>query len=214
MNDERSVGLHPRLLARGRRVLRPQDAAVLYSNPRAEFRRMEGTGALRRIATGYYVVVPQDRIGDPSWRPPMEDLALGIAVADYGDDAALMGQSAARHHGAVPRAHAKAWIATTVSRRSIEGGPFGRITFVTRDVSSLDLVRARTSLATGWVTSVEQTALDLMRRPSWADGQSASADAVSRLLPRCDDALLNDLAAEQRGKAALDRAMAALEQQR
>lgn len=195
-------------------MLRPQDAAELYSNPRAEFRRMEGTGALRRIATGYYAVVPQDRVGDPSWRPPMEDLALGIAVADYGDDAALMGLTAARYHGAVPRAHAKAWIATTVSRRPIEGGPFGRIAFVTRDVRSLDLVRARTSVATGWVTSVEQTALDLMRRPSWADGKSAAADAVSRLLPRCDDALLDDLAAKQRGRAALDRARAAVARER
>lgn len=212
MSKGRSVGLHPRLLARGRRVLRPQDAGELYANPRAEFRRMEGTGVLRRITTGYYAVVPQDRIGDPSWRPPIEDIALGIAVADYGDEAALMGLSAARYHGAVPRAHAKAWIATSVSRRAIEGGQFGHITFVTRDIGSLDVIRARTSLATGWVTSVEQTALDLMRRPSWADGRAAAANAVSRLLPRCDAALLDDLAATQRGRAALDRARADLAQ--
>lgn len=189
-------------------MLRPRDAVELYANPRAEFRRMERTGALSRIATGYYAVVPQERIGDPPWRPPIEDTALGIGVADYGDEAALMGLSAARYHGAAPRAHAKAWIATGVSRRAIEGGQFGHITFVTRDIGSLDVVRARTSLATGWVTSVEQTALDLMRQPSWADGRPAASDAVSRLLPRCDAAFLDDLAATQRGRAALDRARA------
>lgn len=209
-----SVGVHPRLLTVGRRVVRPQDAADLYSNPRAEFRRMERTGVLRRIATGYYVVSPQDRVGDTSWRPPIEDLALGVAVADYGDDAALMGLSAARYHGAVPRAHASAWIATGVSRRAIDGGPFGRIIFVTREIDVLDLVRAGTSLATGWVTGVEQTALDLMRRPAWADGEEAATQAVARLLLRCDRKLLDDLAAAQRGRAAVDRARAQLEQLR
>lgn len=198
----------PSLLAAGRRVVRPQDAADLYTNPRAEFRRMERAGTLRRFATGYYVVTPQERIGDHSWRPPIEDLALGVAIADYGDDAALMGLSAARYHGSVPRAHARAWIATSVSRRAIGNGPFGRITFVARDVGSLDLVRARTSLATGWATSVEQTALDLMRRSAWADGQAAATQAVERLLPRCDDELLDGLASAQRGRAPLVRARA------
>ena len=102
--------------------MRPQDAAGLYANARADFRRMEITGALRRIAAGYYVVTPPDHISDSSWRPSIEDLALGVAVADYGDDAALMGLSAARYHGAVPRAYAKAWIVTNVSRRAIDGG--------------------------------------------------------------------------------------------
>lgn len=167
---------------------------------------MADTGALRRIATGYYAVVPQDRIGDASWRPPVEEVALGIAVADYGDRAALMGLSAARYHGAVPRAHAKAWVATGVSRRAIDGGPFGQIVFVTRDVGSLDLVRARTDLATGWVTSIEQTVLDLVRQPAWADGKFPATDAVLRLLPRCDEELLDDLAAAQRGRGPLARA--------
>lgn len=201
----RSVGLHPQLLSGGRRVLRPQDASDLYSNPRAEFRRMERTGVLRRIAIGYYVAVPQERIGDPSWRPPIEDVAIGVAVADYGDAAALMGLSAARYHGAVPRAHAKAWIATNVSRRPIDGGVFGLFRFVARDVRSLHLVRAHTRVATGWVTSIEQTAVDLLRRPSWAGGRRAAEDAVARLLPRCQDDRLDELAAAQRGRAALAR---------
>jgi hypothetical protein len=186
-------------------VLRPQDATDLYRNPRAEFRRMERTGVLRRVATGYYVAVPQERIGDPTWRPPIEDIAIGIAVADYGDAAALMGLSAARYHGAVPRAHAKAWIVTNVSRRPVDGGLFGLFVFVARDVGSLDLVRAHTEIATGWVTSLEQTAVDLLRRPSWADGRRAAEDAVARLLPRCRGDRLDELAAAQRGRSALAR---------
>lgn len=166
---------------------------------------MERTGVLRRIATGYYIAVPQDRIGDPTWRPPIEDIAIGIAVADYGDAAALMGLSAARYHGAVPRAHAKAWIAANVSRRPVDGGVFGVFAFVARDVDSLDLVRAHTEVATGWVTSIEQTAIDLLRRPSWADGRRAAEDAVARLVPRCQGDRLDELAAAQRGRAALAR---------
>jgi hypothetical protein len=208
VNEERNVGVHPRLIALGRAVLRPQNAVDLYANPRAEFRRMERTGALRRIAVGYYVVTPRAFISDAGWRPPLEELALGVATADYGDDAALMGLSAARYHGAVPRAHAMAWVATRVSRRLLDAGPYGRITFVKRDLDTLDLVRARTDLAMGWVTSIEQTALDLMRRPRWAAGTRLAMEAVTRLLPRCDDGLLDDLAAAQRGRAALDRARA------
>ena len=169
---------------------------------------MERTGALRRIAVGYYVITPRAHIGDTTWRPPLEDLALAVAVADYGDDAALMGLSAARYHGAVPRAHAMAWIATNVSRRRLDAGTYGRITFVTRKVEALDLVRARSELATGWVTSIEQTALDLMRHPEWAAGPRPATEAVTRLIPRCDDDLLDELAAAQRGKAALARARA------
>jgi hypothetical protein len=169
---------------------------------------MEGTGALRRIAVGYYVVTPRAYIGDTTWRPPLEDLALGVAAADYGDDAALMGLSAARYHGAVPRAHAMAWIATRVSRRQLDAGPYGRITFVTRKLETLDLVRAQTDFAMGWVTSIEQTALDLMRHTEWAAGPQPAMEAVTRLLPRCDDELLNQLAEAQRGRAALARARA------
>jgi predicted transcriptional regulator of viral defense system len=209
-NAQSNVGVHPRLVARGNAVIRPQDAADLYANPRAEFRRMARTGALRRVAVGYYVITPPANIGDPDWRPPLEDLALGIAVADYGDDAALMGLTAARYFGAVPRAHAMAWVATIVSRRRLDAGRYGRISFVTRNVHDLDLVRARTSLATGWTTSVEQTVLDVIRRPDWAGGPRAADDAVIRLLPRCDNDLIEDLAAAQRGRAALARARARL----
>jgi len=87
----------------GEGVIRPQDAVDLYRNPAAEFRRMTESDALRKVASGYYVVTRQADIGDESWRPTMEDLALGIAAADYGNRAALMGLTAARYHGAYPR---------------------------------------------------------------------------------------------------------------
>lgn len=63
---------------------------------------MTRAGALDRLATGYYAVVPDDRAGH-DWRPELEAAALGIAAADEGvDTVALMGLSAARVRGAIP----------------------------------------------------------------------------------------------------------------
>jgi hypothetical protein len=55
---------------------------------------MTESDALRKVASGDYVVTRQADIGDETWRPTMEALALGIAAADYGDRAALMGLTA------------------------------------------------------------------------------------------------------------------------
>ena len=202
-------GLPVELYQLGRRVVRPRDAAGLYHNPRAEFRRLAEAGALRHLAHGYYLVPPQEALGDPRWRPPVEELALGIAVADHGEQAALMGLAAARHHGAVPRAHATAWVAVSVNRRPVDAGRYGRMVFVARDLASLDLVRARTEIADGHVTSVEQTIVDLARRPAWAGGADTAGEAIARLWPRADQRLLQELAAAQRGRAAIERVRAA-----
>lgn len=193
----------------GRRVVRPRDAAELYHNPRAEFRRLAEAGALHRLAHGYYLIPPQEALGEPRWRPPVEELALGIAVADHGEQAALMGLAAARHHGAVPRAHATAWVAVNVNRRPVDAGVYGRVVFVARDLARLDLVRVRTQVADGHATSVEQTIVDLARRPAWAGGAVPAGEAIARLWPRADQRLLDELAAAQRGQAALDRVRAA-----
>jgi len=65
------------------------------------FARLERSGALRRVAPGYYAVVPDDRVG-LVWLPELEAVALRVGVALAG--AALMGLSAARVHGGLPRA--------------------------------------------------------------------------------------------------------------
>ncbi|QBI20755.1 hypothetical protein ER308_15085 [Egibacter rhizosphaerae] len=130
---------------------------------------------------------------------------MGIAVADHGERAALMGLSAARYHGAVPRAHATAWVAVGVNRRPIDGGVYGRVVFVPRDLERLDLVRARTAIADGYVTGIEQTIVDLARRPAHGGGEDTAREAIARLWPRAETDRLDQLAREQRARAALNR---------
>jgi len=63
--------------------------------------------------------------------------------------------------------------------------------FVKRDVSRLYLERIDTQLTFGWVTTVEQTLLDLASRPTLGDlGRSDVSDAVKALATRADWNLL------------------------
>jgi hypothetical protein len=93
------------------RTFRAADAAVVYAHPAPQLRRLEQLGVLHRLAHGYYTVVPQDQIGT-NWMPTLEAAAAGIAAARFHPDRApLMGVSAARLHGALPRALAVAIVA-------------------------------------------------------------------------------------------------------
>ncbi|MFL6114097.1 MAG: type IV toxin-antitoxin system AbiEi family antitoxin [Catenulispora sp.] len=160
-NPRRAVGLPPELTRRANRVLRPRDAAGVYAQPAGELARLAAGGVLTRLAHGYAAIVPQHRIGDPGWRPDIAAAALGIAQADYGiDNVALIGLSAARHHGAIPRALAVATVAVPKQRHDLQTR-LGKLLFAKRDVGSLDLEKVTTELGTGWVTTVEQTLLDL-----------------------------------------------------
>ncbi|GEL24893.1 hypothetical protein PSU4_38470 [Pseudonocardia sulfidoxydans NBRC 16205] len=78
------------------------------------------------------------------------------------------------------------------------------ILFVRRDVTRLDVQRHRTELGQGWVTSLEQTLLDLIARPELGDVPDATHEAIGALLPRADMILLRDLATQQRRRSALD----------
>jgi hypothetical protein len=193
-----AVGVPPRLARRTNRVLRPRDAEDVYEHPRAEFARLTRLGALRRLATGYYALVPQDRLGDRRWIPAIEAVALGIAQADYDvPNVALMGVSAARHHGAIPRAIALAVVAVP-KQRSVLLGEVGSVVFVKRDVRRLDLERIDTQLVSGWVTTVEQTLLDLASRPKLGDLSTSETDeAIRALARRADWDLVTRLAKDQ-----------------
>src|SRR5680860_1320854 len=91
------------LVSRENRVIRAQDADF-FSNPPAELARLERSGSVQKLSHGLYLIVPEERRGQ-FWRPPIEAVALGVAVASYGRDVvALMGISAARLHSAIPRA--------------------------------------------------------------------------------------------------------------
>lgn len=186
-------------------VIRPRDAAELYVQPRAEFLRLEETGVLLRAAHGYYALIPEASRGG-HWRPEIEALALGIGQADYGKrEVALMHISAARIHGAIPRALGVAVLAVPKQRPTLET-TCGRIIFVKRNVSTLKRIRVETELATGWVTSLEQTILDLARRPDLVKGSSGDVeDAVRSLFARVNKQKLATLAKDQRLVTAIAR---------
>lgn len=189
----------------GNRVLRPRDFHGVYANPWEEFARLAGRGMLAKLAHGYYILVPEEHRGG-YWAPEVEGVALGIAVVDYGrDPVALMGPSAARVLGAIPRALATATVAGPRQRPAITTTA-GRVQFVKRKVADLDTQRVSTEITTGWVTTPEQTVLDLADRPNLGGITPATAaEAVGALTGQCDQQLVAHLARTQRKAAAWQR---------
>src|SRR5882757_7202247 len=193
----------PTLIRRGR-VLRPADAHGIYAHPRPEFQRLERAGALHRLADGHYAVVPDDRVGQ-DWLPDLESVALGIAApADAS--------TAPRSWGSAPpectaRSPARS---TSRHRRPLQLTDLNaQVLFVRRDVAALDLQRHHNELGEGWITTVEQTLLDLIARPQLGGVPDAAHDAITALIPRADTDLLRDLARAQRRRSALDRVLPA-----
>jgi predicted transcriptional regulator of viral defense system len=198
----------PALLSRGR-VLRPVDAQDVYTNPRADFARLERRGALHRLAPGLFAAVPDHAVGR-DWRPSLEAAALAIAgTGGHINEAALMGISAARVHAAIPRALNVAVVAVAHHRRPLSlTDRSATLVFVRRDVARLDLQRHETELGQGWITTVEQTLLDLIARPHLGGVPDAAEEAITALIPRADTELLQELATAQRRQRALDDALA------
>lgn len=191
------------------RTFRPQDAAATYAHPRPELARLVDSGVLHRVAHGFYTVVPPDQVGR-SWIPGLEATAAGIATSIYGaDQAILMGISAARAWGAIPRALATAVVAVPQQHRPIAliDRP-AIVRFVRRNTDALDAERIETSLGPVLITTPEQTVLDLAHRPQLGHAEQEVPDAIAALYRRCDHGRLADLATEQRRIAALQRAEA------
>jgi hypothetical protein len=131
-------------------------------------------------------------------------VALGIAQAECGRDAvALAGISAARHHGAISRALAVAIVAVPKQRpRMITTA--GAIVFTKQGVTRLELERVDTSLTTGWVTTIEQTMLDLAATPTLGEHPADEVRrAIKALSLRADLVQLTELARNQHRPAAL-----------
>jgi hypothetical protein len=187
------------LARRPHAVLRPRDAADHYAHPAQEFARLAAAGVLHRLAYGYYARVPAEHLGVPGWRPDLHAAALGIAQADAGvDGAALVHVSAARLHGALPREIALAVVAVGKQRPdlSVLGGT---VHFMTRRVADLDLQRTATELGPGWVSTREQTVLDLAAHRSLGGlAERTVADALAALTAGLDWALLAELGRRQR----------------
>ena len=207
MSRYRATPLPTEIAARSLRVIRPRDAADLYRNPPQEFARLARAGLLLRVARGYYAIPPMEALGTTSWRPSAESVALAIGIVDYGKDgAALVGISAARVLDAVPRALAVGVVAVPAERRPIDTLT-GPMTFWKRDTSGLAIQRTRTELATGWVTTPEQTILDLAYRPTLAGiSPSTTSEAMWTLATRVDWETVFDLSVHQRRRAAYTRA--------
>ncbi len=208
MKHARHGALLPPELARNHLgVIRPQDASEVYRHPRPELARLAERGMLHRAANGYYVVVPRADVGG-SWLPELEPLAAGVAASIYGGDGAiLMGVSAARVLGAVPRALATAIVAVPRQHRPITltDRP-AQIVFVRRNPDVLDAELVETSLGSTLATTPEQTVLDLAHRPSLGNAEVDVPAMISVLYRRCDVGRLTALAREQRLSSSLQRA--------
>jgi hypothetical protein len=119
-----------------------------------------------------------------------------------------MGISAARIHAALPRALNIAVVALTRHRSTLHlTDRNATVLFVRRDVARLDLQRHQSELGQGWVTTIEQTLLDLIVRPNLGDVPDAAEEAVTALLPRADIDVLRQLATTQRRLRVLGNAL-------
>jgi predicted transcriptional regulator of viral defense system len=189
------------------KTIRPRDAGDVYAHPRPQLVRLTERGLLHRVADGYYVVVPQDLVGR-SWTPSLETAAAGIAAAIYGpDNIVAMGVTAARLHGALPRALATAVVAVPQQHRAIELSDRPAVVrFVKRDTARLDAELIGTPLGPALVTTPEQTVLDLAHRPQLGNAEVDIPSAVTALYARSDKQRIHALATEQRLLASLRRA--------
>ncbi|MCZ6663039.1 MAG: hypothetical protein O6951_08980 [Actinobacteria bacterium] len=123
---------------------------------------------LLNLAHGYYAVPPSEWIGDPAWVPEIEAVALGVAAADHQSGrVAIVGISAARVLGFLPRALAAAVVAVPVRRRYL-ATRVGQVHFWQREVEQLETQVWRSELGQGRVSTVEQALLDVADRPERA----------------------------------------------
>ena len=122
------TGIPPELARVPFGVIRPADAASVYAHPRTQVARLVERGLLHPLASGYYALVPRALVG-ADFRPTLEAAAYGVAASSYGaDEELLMGLSAARMHGAVPRALSVAVVAVpAVAVADLEQDAFVRI---------------------------------------------------------------------------------------
>ncbi|MDP2287588.1 MAG: hypothetical protein Q8M73_03380 [Actinomycetota bacterium] len=192
--------IQPTLMLTGR------SAATVYAQPGAELSRLAKSGAIIKIARGYYAAIPVDkRKGD--WLPSLETLTAGLATAIYGPGhGALWGLSAARVHGALPRALATGFALGPNQHRAIAlTVRQGKVEFRKRDPERLELEYLTTELGPGLVTSIEQTILDLSVR-AFSDESEPRVEAVRNLMALANPDRLDEVATRVRGRAALARA--------
>ncbi len=206
MTRVRAVGMPPELARAEMSTVTPAAALAVYAHPRPQLARLTEAGLLHRVAHGYFVVVPQARIGR-TWMPELEHAAAGIGVADFGrTGCVVVGLSAARVLRAVPRALAVASVAVPRRRHLVRLiDREANVRFLPADVDLIRATMTRTELGECLVATPEQTVLDLAHRPQAGGDPRQVEDAIRTLLRVCEPAELHAIAAQQRRRAALDR---------
>jgi len=206
MNTEREA---LRIIGRAPlRTVRAADLAGTYAHPGPELAILRRRGVVHRLAHGIYCAVPPEHVGD-GWRPTIEAAAAAIATALYGDRVpVLTGLTAARMHGAFPRAIGAAYVAVPTQRRPMTlADRDGEVRFVMRGVAALDAVLVQTDLGPALATTPEQTVLDLARTDPRGEDVDAQ-EAIDALWPGCDPEVLMDIAGRQRMRATFERVAA------
>lgn len=183
----RALSIPESLLRRPVRVVRPRDLKTVYSNPSKEFDRLASKSVLLQLAHGYYAIPESEGLGDSAWRPEIEPVAFGIAAADQGPGrVALVGISAARVLGFVPRALASGVVAVPVRRRPLDTVA-GRVHFWERTVDTLETQVWRHELGQGRVSTVEQILLDIADLPQRGHVDLSTAEEALRGLAATAD---------------------------
>ena len=187
------------------RTVRPANLTEVYTQPNTQLHRLAKQGRIRHLAHGFYCAIPDDK--GPNWQPTVEAAAAGIATAIFGDkNIVLMGMTAARVLGGYPRAIGNATIAAPAQHEPVRlDFKNGIVRFIKRDTGALAARLERTELGGALVTTPEQTVLDLTKRPGLAGTPEAADEAIRNLLPQCDRATLERIAATQRMRATLTR---------
>lgn len=189
------------------RIVRPNNYKDVYTYPRIELRRLAANGIITKVATGYYVI-PPDTARNIQWQPSIEAVGAGIALATYPlDQVAIVGVSAARILGALPRAVAAATIAVPKQRPRLTTR-YGDVIFRKLDVGVLELRRVDTEIVTTLVTTPTQTVLDIAFAPTAGDTTPATAtETIRNLAHQCDWVTMQHLARAQRKTTGLHRAL-------
>lgn len=206
MTRQVMTDLLPSLLRRAVRIVPAQEAGETGMPQHEGLARLVEAGLVHRVAAGYYAVVPSDKIGQ-DWTPSLEATAWGIAAADDGPrSVALMGLSAAHVHGAFDDSPGVGVTATTRNRPPLRLTDRNAvISFVRRDPRRLQIARYTGELGSGWVTTIEQTLLDLAAYPQLGGNPELADDGITALIDKADPHVLYSLASAQRRLSALDR---------
>lgn len=173
------------------RTVRTDDIGALLPNPSRVLTRLVRIGAVTKLAHGFYTVPPGGADGR-EWRPPVEVGALAVATARFGQRRAiLIGDGAARHWHAIPRAIGSATIAVEERGvKPVELATGGRIRFVVRHLEDVDAVLERTVLGEALVATLPQTLYDLATGDDHPERAEAIADLVHRVTRTEFDTLL------------------------